>query len=598
MIHEWEGTIEQLESQLAPGKGDFSLERLKKRRMKEGKAVWEEGKAILIKIRGDSLPTKLLIGYGHVWLRVEPFVEAVRQCFKCLKFGHIQVSCRTSRKRYFVCTKEAHGRPRCINCGEAHMSVARECKVFQREAAIKKIMAYKNVSYNAAFDIVKREERNSKFGGKDGDEEESEEEEWDNNFPSLRRKKKIEYWENLSAPVEKELSRLRKTWEWGRGNQNQNQSQNKIRNRSYQNLNQNQNHYQNQNYNQRETREEERRKVNRQDMDNNRESARNRWNQEYGTDREDKTAQKWKGSGPNRDGLEEKRMWDQKMGSQRNNWEGAYKKDTKFHRQTEEGGRREETKCMQDTEHFRNKGEEDLIEEIVKLINDRNILAKVVKKLVDSQRATQMVGESITNEEDWNRTKEQCKESSPQGLENTTNKTKPKVKLVNVCLTKEDHTKTESVGHERVLGEEEIRGGTRTRTERVGREEKIEIENQSNKVMETGEEKKGKEDKKDKIINWMMGVKGKEMKEEGSEEKVEERSSSETEEWNSVTTGSEDARTIEWLEENETEQEDEAHEGELKEMETEEEGAGSNRHLGIGSEKEGWEEQGPNLGSG
>ena len=70
--------------------------------------------------------------------------------------------------------------------------MAKECQVFQRETAIKKIMAYKNVSYKTAVEIVRKEERYNKVGGKQNvDEEESDEEEWNKDFPTLRRKRNL-----------------------------------------------------------------------------------------------------------------------------------------------------------------------------------------------------------------------------------------------------------------------------------------------------------------------------------------------------------------------------------------------------------------------
>ena len=46
------------------------MTRLKRRRLKDDKATWEES-AVLVTFAGDSLPTKLYIGQGHVSLRVE-----------------------------------------------------------------------------------------------------------------------------------------------------------------------------------------------------------------------------------------------------------------------------------------------------------------------------------------------------------------------------------------------------------------------------------------------------------------------------------------------------------------------------------------------
>ena len=83
VIHEWEDSIKELEGQLMEGQGKYTMQRLKKRRFVDGKPQWIEGKSILITFEGDSLPTRLVIGYGHVWLRVEPFIEAIKQCYKC-----------------------------------------------------------------------------------------------------------------------------------------------------------------------------------------------------------------------------------------------------------------------------------------------------------------------------------------------------------------------------------------------------------------------------------------------------------------------------------------------------------------------------------
>ncbi|XP_076684074.1 uncharacterized protein LOC143377046 [Andrena cerasifolii] len=219
VINEWEDSIEELEDQLkmGPNQGRFTLERLKRRKMKDGKVTWEEGKAILIKMQGESLPTRLLIGFGHVWLNVQPFVEAVKQCFRCLRFGHIQAMCKTPERKCFLCAKSFHGgcteNPRCINCNGNHTSTARECPAYQREATIKKIMAHKNLTYRGAEEIVRREEKLVKYGNEGRGMEEYEEDVMGTDFPALRKNIKIEYWEKLDFPVEKEIVKLRKVWE-------------------------------------------------------------------------------------------------------------------------------------------------------------------------------------------------------------------------------------------------------------------------------------------------------------------------------------------------------------------------------------------------
>ena len=221
VIHEWVGSIQELRKDLSEKQGNFSLERLKKRRLLDGKAIWEDSKSILIKMQGDSLPTKLWIGYGHVWLNVQPFVESVKQCFKCLGFGHLQTYCRASEKKCFICAKAYHGKcaekPFCNNCKGGHISTARECPKFQRESSIKKIMAFKNLSYKMAENIVRREERIMEFGY---DREREREREFDNEdlmgqeFPLLPNTRKTEYWEKLDFPVQKEVGKWKRAMEF------------------------------------------------------------------------------------------------------------------------------------------------------------------------------------------------------------------------------------------------------------------------------------------------------------------------------------------------------------------------------------------------
>ena len=74
------------------------------------------------------------------------------------------------------------------------MSLARECPEFQRESAIKRIMAYKDTSYRAAEGMVRREERLATYGRENRFEESEDEEDIRTcDFPTLKKKKKIGY---------------------------------------------------------------------------------------------------------------------------------------------------------------------------------------------------------------------------------------------------------------------------------------------------------------------------------------------------------------------------------------------------------------------
>ncbi|XP_054002158.1 uncharacterized protein LOC128888953 [Hylaeus anthracinus] len=163
VIHEWEDSVEELEAELMPVQGKFKLERLKKRIYKDGEVQWTEGRAILITFEGDSLPTRVLIGYGHVWLRVEPFMESVKQCFKCYRYEHSQQICRSSVSNCRRCGEERHEecqkQPHCTKCAGSHPSMARECPIYQKEINIKKVMAYQNWPYNTGKTYIENKYR-------------------------------------------------------------------------------------------------------------------------------------------------------------------------------------------------------------------------------------------------------------------------------------------------------------------------------------------------------------------------------------------------------------------------------------------------------
>ena len=70
------------------------------------------------------------------------------------------------------------------------------------------------MSYNAASEMIRREEKINRLEENENDTEERvEEEDRDRDFPRLKNKNKIEYWEQLTAPIEREIGKLKKVWE-------------------------------------------------------------------------------------------------------------------------------------------------------------------------------------------------------------------------------------------------------------------------------------------------------------------------------------------------------------------------------------------------
>ncbi|XP_046141315.1 uncharacterized protein LOC123987722 [Osmia bicornis bicornis] len=207
VITEWEDSIEELIDFVMPGQGDFKFERMRKKVTKDGKKVWTEGIAIMVTVKGDRFPTSIKIGEGHVALNVVPYIDPVKQCYRCFTYGHIQDSCKVVRK-CFVCLEKEHGRcdksPICLNCGGNHTSLSKTCWMHQRERAIRKVMAYKNVAYTyaTAKNIVARQLgvnwENEDLGREGGSRD----------YPVLPLKK-TDFWELKEVPLDDELYVLR-----------------------------------------------------------------------------------------------------------------------------------------------------------------------------------------------------------------------------------------------------------------------------------------------------------------------------------------------------------------------------------------------------
>ncbi|XP_076549053.1 uncharacterized protein LOC117609874 [Osmia lignaria lignaria] len=211
VIIDWEEPVDALDEALVPGQPEAKFERLKKKVTKDGKTEWVEGIAILATFKGDQLPKELWIGHGHVSVRVFPFVEAVKQCYRCFAFGHIQSQCRNKYKRCIRCLENEHGqcdRPaKCLNCGGDHTSLSKGCWQFQREKAVKKVMAYRNVAYATARDLVSKQMGDNGILDDDDDRVDG-----SRDYPALSRRNRIkspEFWEKGEVPLGEELQAIR-----------------------------------------------------------------------------------------------------------------------------------------------------------------------------------------------------------------------------------------------------------------------------------------------------------------------------------------------------------------------------------------------------
>lgn len=105
--------------------------------------------SVKITMETDLLPEYLLLWKRRI--KILPFINRVRKCLNCAKWGHSAHFCRGSR----ACgrcgddheTSNCYSMAaKCVNCGGDHDSFNQNCKVLIRHKIINAVMAYANVS--------------------------------------------------------------------------------------------------------------------------------------------------------------------------------------------------------------------------------------------------------------------------------------------------------------------------------------------------------------------------------------------------------------------------------------------------------------------
>lgn len=184
--------------------------------------TWTEGKAILAIFEGDSLPTRLYLGNGLVSIRVEPYIEATRQCHNCYRFGHFKDNCKYRNKICRNCSDVYHGEcqkePKSANCKGSHFSTARECPAFQKEVEIKKNMVFKNISYWAAREMYDKNRTDTRMGEKAQQRTPNYEDE--KQFPRLPGRNRPEFWERKETLETQERIEREREKVWNRETMN------------------------------------------------------------------------------------------------------------------------------------------------------------------------------------------------------------------------------------------------------------------------------------------------------------------------------------------------------------------------------------------
>lgn len=148
----------------------ISMERIARRYFdrdeKVSKVKYGDDILVVMEVEEES-PKEIRIYDNVTGIKIRPFVEPVRQCFNCFKYGHIKSMCK-NEKRCIICASKEHGRcqkeEKCISCGENHRSTSTQCKIFIYNRKIKVIMAENKIGIREATKIIDEEERKNRRG--------------------------------------------------------------------------------------------------------------------------------------------------------------------------------------------------------------------------------------------------------------------------------------------------------------------------------------------------------------------------------------------------------------------------------------------------
>lgn len=134
----------------------LAVNRLKRKVINENQTTYVPRQIVVLTFEGNKLPNEVYI--NSVVCPVEPFIQRVVQCFKCLRFGHVSSQCRSNKPLCINCSQSIDVNHKCedkdIFCyyckNHYHKSISKECPYFQKQTQIKKHMSNLNLSYSEA----------------------------------------------------------------------------------------------------------------------------------------------------------------------------------------------------------------------------------------------------------------------------------------------------------------------------------------------------------------------------------------------------------------------------------------------------------------
>ncbi|XP_055610021.1 uncharacterized protein LOC129756968 [Uranotaenia lowii] len=155
--------VKELQSEIDSNKEILEIFRMHRFVSKDNKVPL---KKVCVVFRSNKLPDSVRI-YA-VNMRVEAYVNRAVMCNACLRYGHKADNCK-GRKRCDNCgnaedenhdIKNCVNLTKCVHCKESHKASDPKCPERAKQAAIKKLMACQNLTFQEAKEEFRVETRN------------------------------------------------------------------------------------------------------------------------------------------------------------------------------------------------------------------------------------------------------------------------------------------------------------------------------------------------------------------------------------------------------------------------------------------------------
>lgn len=135
----------------------IEVQRIKRKILIDNEPALIPRQTVLVTFEGNYLPKYIYV--NSVACAVEPYVQKVIQCYKCLKYAHVANQCRSTKTLCINCGKikeEGHlcvdpSDSYCIYCKtNGHKSISKTCPEYLNQQKIKEHMANSNTTYSEA----------------------------------------------------------------------------------------------------------------------------------------------------------------------------------------------------------------------------------------------------------------------------------------------------------------------------------------------------------------------------------------------------------------------------------------------------------------